>query len=156
LAEDDVAAFGEAVNMAAGELETWLLTEQSTSVGQRSGSAESTGHQSGRRIVEILRTKKGDYTDADRKHMRKVALVTGASSGIGEATAIALAAEGAAVAIAARRGSAGVPARQAVPGRRPGRGGRPRRHGPGGLPGPRSRPRSTSSADSTSWSTTRA
>ncbi|MBC7678891.1 MAG: SDR family NAD(P)-dependent oxidoreductase [Pseudorhodobacter sp.] len=33
----------------------------------------------------------------------KVALVTGASSGIGEATAVALAAEGAAVAIAARR-----------------------------------------------------
>ncbi len=33
-----------------------------------------------------------------------VALVTGASSGIGEATAVALAAEGAAVAIAARRG----------------------------------------------------
>jgi NADP-dependent 3-hydroxy acid dehydrogenase YdfG len=33
-----------------------------------------------------------------------VALVTGASSGIGEATALALAAEGAAVAIAARRG----------------------------------------------------
>lgn len=34
---------------------------------------------------------------------RRVALVTGASSGIGEATAVALAAEGAAVAIAARR-----------------------------------------------------
>lgn len=34
----------------------------------------------------------------------KVAIVTGASSGIGEATAIALAAEGAKVAIAARRG----------------------------------------------------
>lgn len=33
----------------------------------------------------------------------KVAIVTGASSGIGEATAIALAAEGAKVAIAARR-----------------------------------------------------
>jgi NADP-dependent 3-hydroxy acid dehydrogenase YdfG len=33
----------------------------------------------------------------------KVAIVTGASSGIGEATALALAAEGAKVAIAARR-----------------------------------------------------
>jgi len=33
----------------------------------------------------------------------KVALVTGASSGIGEATAVALAGQGAAVAVAARR-----------------------------------------------------
>ncbi|WP_267255868.1 SDR family NAD(P)-dependent oxidoreductase [Nostoc sphaeroides] len=34
----------------------------------------------------------------------KVAIITGASAGIGEATAIALAAEGAKVVIAARRG----------------------------------------------------
>jgi hypothetical protein len=65
--------FDEAVNMSAGELETWLATDESQSVGQRSGgSSESTGHESGRRIVELLRTKKGDLTDEDYAHMRKV------------------------------------------------------------------------------------
>ena len=65
--------FGEAVNMTAGELEEWLATEESQSVGQKSsGSAESTGHESGRRIVQLLRTKKADLTDDDLAHMRKV------------------------------------------------------------------------------------
>jgi hypothetical protein len=64
--------FGEAVNMTAGELEKWLETEESRSVGQKDGDGESTGHASGRRIVELLRTKKGDLDDDDLAHMRKV------------------------------------------------------------------------------------
>ncbi|TQN41049.1 uncharacterized protein DUF3140 [Blastococcus colisei] len=65
--------FGEVVNMTAGELEKWLGTDESQSVGQDSdGSGESTGHASGRRIVDLLRTKKGDLTSDDLAHMRKV------------------------------------------------------------------------------------
>jgi Protein of unknown function (DUF3140) len=65
--------FGAAVNMTATELEKWLATDESQSVGQKSGgSGESTGHESGRRIVELLRTKKGDLTDDDLAHMRRV------------------------------------------------------------------------------------
>jgi hypothetical protein len=64
--------FGEAVNMTAGELEKWLGTEESQSVGQKDGGSESTGHESGRRIVELLRAKKGDLTDDDHAHMRNV------------------------------------------------------------------------------------
>ena len=77
MADDDADTvrreFGEAVNMSAGELEEWLETEESQAVGQKSGgSGESTGHESGRRIVELLQTKKGDLTDDDLAHMRKV------------------------------------------------------------------------------------
>ncbi len=65
--------FGEAVNMTAAELEEWLGTDESQAVGQKSGgSGESTGHESGRRIVELLRTKESDLTDDDLAHMRKV------------------------------------------------------------------------------------
>jgi uncharacterized protein DUF3140 len=62
----------EAVNMTASELETWLDTDESKSVGQKDGSGESTGHESGRRIVRILHAKKGDLGDDDVAHMRKV------------------------------------------------------------------------------------
>jgi len=76
MAQDDAARirreFDEAVNMSAGELEEWLESEESRSVGQKDGGAESTGHASGRRIVEILRTGEGDLTDDDLAHMRKV------------------------------------------------------------------------------------
>jgi hypothetical protein len=66
------AEFREAVNMTPKQLEDWLGTEESRSVGQKDGGEESTGHASGRRIVQILRTRKGDLTDDDAAHMRKV------------------------------------------------------------------------------------
>jgi len=64
--------FHDVVNMTPGELEDWLGTDESQEVGQKDGGGESTGHESGRRIVEILRTKKADLTDDDLAHMRKV------------------------------------------------------------------------------------
>ena len=65
--------FREAVNMTPKELEDWLATDESQAVGQKSSDGgESTGHESGRRIVEVLRTKKGELTDDDAAHMRKV------------------------------------------------------------------------------------
>jgi len=60
----------DAVNMTPKELEGWLDTDESKSVGQ--GDGESVGHKSGRRIVEILGSKKGDLSDSDVDHMRKV------------------------------------------------------------------------------------
>ena len=68
--------------MTAGELEEWLGTDESQAVGQKSGgSGESTGHESGRRIVELLHTKKADLTDDDLAHMRKVARLRAAAPG---------------------------------------------------------------------------
>ncbi len=65
--------FAEAVNMTPKQLEDWLDTDESKEVGQKdSAGGESTGHESGRRIVEILRTKKDDLTEDDEAHMRKV------------------------------------------------------------------------------------
>ncbi|MCB5199945.1 DUF3140 domain-containing protein [Loktanella sp. TSTF-M6] len=59
------------VNMAPQELEDWLKTDESKSVGD-SDSGESTGHASGRRIVEIKRTNKDALTDDQWDHMAKV------------------------------------------------------------------------------------
>lgn len=63
--------FDDAVNMAPKELEEWLDTDESKSVGD-DPSGESTGHQSGRRIVGIKRTNKADLTDDQYHHMNKV------------------------------------------------------------------------------------
>ncbi|GJE01934.1 DUF3140 domain-containing protein [Methylobacterium isbiliense] len=65
--------FGEAVNMAPAELERWLATEESRSVGwSQDGEGESVGHREGRRIVEIKHRRKADLTEDDYAHMRKV------------------------------------------------------------------------------------
>lgn len=64
--------FHDVVNMTAGELEEFLKSDDSKKVGQKKDGGESTGHESGRRIVALLRTKKDDLSDADYAHMRKV------------------------------------------------------------------------------------
>jgi hypothetical protein len=74
------AEFGEAVNMTGRELERWLDTEESHSVGATqgggrkdgTGGGESVGHESGRRILTILGTREDDLGDEDYAHMRKV------------------------------------------------------------------------------------
>ncbi len=63
--------FRDLVNMQPHELEDWLDTDESKSVGDSDGG-ESTGHRSGRRIVEIKRKNKDSLTDADLDHMQKV------------------------------------------------------------------------------------
>lgn len=63
--------FYDAVNMQPQKLEQWLETEESKSVGD-GDSGESTGHRSGRRIVEIKRKNKDELSDSDFQHMQKV------------------------------------------------------------------------------------
>ncbi|MGX1494459.1 NhaP-type Na+/H+ or K+/H+ antiporter [Streptomyces tendae] len=70
--EETWSDFREAVNMSPSRLDEWLATDESREAGQHKDSGESTGHASGRRIAEILRTRKDDLTDDDYGHMRKV------------------------------------------------------------------------------------
>jgi hypothetical protein len=70
---DDVwTEFHERVNMTASQLRHWLESDESQEVGDFKGGDESTGHQSGRRIVDLLGKKKSDLTDDDLAHMHKV------------------------------------------------------------------------------------
>ena len=64
--------FDDLVNMTRRELEDWLGTDDSKAAGQKDGGGESTGHRSGRRIVDILATKKDDLRETDYEHMQKV------------------------------------------------------------------------------------
>jgi DNA topoisomerase VI subunit B len=74
MADADVhAEFRKAVNMTASELTKWLGTDESREVGQkRSEGSESTGHESGRKIIQLLGKKKAELTEDDERHMRKV------------------------------------------------------------------------------------
>lgn len=60
------------VNMAPKELEEWLKTEKSKSVGQNSGDGEAIGHKSGKKIIAIKNKNKDELTQGDFDHMQKV------------------------------------------------------------------------------------
>lgn len=74
--EETHRQFDEAVNMTAATLEKWLATDDSRDVGWKGedgqGSGESVGHQEGRRIVDLLGTRKADLSADDYAHMKKV------------------------------------------------------------------------------------
>jgi hypothetical protein len=70
--EEVYQEFKDSVNMAPKEIEDWLDTEASKSVGQDSGDGESVGRKSARKIIEIKRTNKDDLSESDYEHMQKV------------------------------------------------------------------------------------
>lgn len=69
---ETITEFNEVVNMTPAQLESWLATPESREVGQKDGGEESVGHASGRRVVELQRTRTRDLTPDDVAHMRKV------------------------------------------------------------------------------------
>jgi Protein of unknown function (DUF3140) len=71
--ETTLREFQAAVNLTAKELETWLETAESQSVGMKEQEGdESTGHRSGRQIVELLHKKRSSYSKEDYNQMRRV------------------------------------------------------------------------------------
>jgi hypothetical protein len=70
--QEKIQEFKEAVNMTAHEIENWLGTDESKSVGWENDSGEIIGRQSGKHIVEILRKNKANYTEDDYQRMKKV------------------------------------------------------------------------------------
>ncbi|MCY7357920.1 MAG: DUF3140 domain-containing protein [Rudanella sp.] len=66
-------AFKNLVNMSATQIEKWLDSDESNAVGQKKeDDDESTGHKSGKRIIQLLNKKDSDLTGSDCDHMRKV------------------------------------------------------------------------------------
>jgi ribosomal protein L11 len=70
--QEKIREFEEAVNMPPHEIENWLETDNSKSVGQEDESGHIKGRLSGKHIVEILRKNKADYTKSDFQRMKKV------------------------------------------------------------------------------------
>ena len=70
--QQSIDEFDDSVNMTHKELEDWLRTDESQGVGQSNNGGETKGHESGRKIVEILEKDKSDYTDDDIDQMRRV------------------------------------------------------------------------------------
>lgn len=64
--------FQKAVNMTSQNLQQWLSTEKSKSVGQKDDDDEAIGHKSGKKIVEILDRNSDDYTESDFGQMKRV------------------------------------------------------------------------------------
>jgi hypothetical protein len=64
--------FRDAVNMTRSQIEEWLETDESQSVGQSKDGGEAVGHEMGRHIVDLLDTKKVDLDEEDLKAMKKV------------------------------------------------------------------------------------
>ncbi len=72
--QETLGLFQDVVNMDHDALEEWLDTDDSRKVGSKAGGrTESVGHRSGRRIVRLMEKDRDEYTDADYRHMRKVA-----------------------------------------------------------------------------------
>jgi hypothetical protein len=68
-----ISDFKKAVNMTANQLEKWLATKESKEVGFKDeDGGESVGHKSGKKIIELLGKRQGEYTAADLKHIHKV------------------------------------------------------------------------------------
>jgi hypothetical protein len=70
--EQLIEEFRELVNLTPQELQKWLTTEESNSVGQKKDDDESIGHKSGKQILEILDKNKSDYIEEDFEQMKRV------------------------------------------------------------------------------------
>jgi len=73
--QEIMAQFYAAVNMSPARLDDWLKTPESQTVGQKPDGdpdGESIGHESGRRILELLRKDREDLTEEDLQHMQRV------------------------------------------------------------------------------------